>query len=174
MVTAPFETRRATEADAPDIASAHIDSIQSLGPAFYPPDVVEAWGEGLAPDLYVRAMRAGEAFFIASGLLDGDLVVLGFSTHRADDDQDGASVYVRGRAARQGVGSALLRLAEEHAWSHGATSIQIQASLAGVEFYRVNGFEALGRGEAVLSSGMSMACERMRKAIEATGPGRGL
>ena len=166
MVTARFETRRATEADAPGIASAHIDSIRSLGPAFYPAAVVEAWGEGLTTDVYVGAMRAGEAFFIATGLLDGDHVVLGFSTHRVDDDQDGTSVYVRGRAARQGVGSALLRLAEEHARAHGARSIQIQASLAGVEFYRAHGFEALGRSEAALKSGNSMACELMRKEIQ--------
>ncbi len=163
MDTVRFETRRATEADAPAIASAHIDSIRSLGPAFYAPEIVEAWGEGLVPDVYVRAMRGGEAFFVATGLLDGTHVVLGFSTHRVDDEQDGASVYVRGRASRRGVGSALLRLAEQHAWSHGAKSIQIQASLAGVEFYRINGFDALDQGEAILMSGRSMTCVQMRK-----------
>lgn len=147
---------------------AHIDSIRSLGPAFYPPDVVQAWCEGLTTDTYLSAMRAGEAFFIAIGLLDEDLAVLGFSTHRVDDDQDGTSVYVRGRAARQRIGSALLKLAEEHARSHGATSIQIQASLAGVEFYRAHGFDALGRGQTVLMSGQSMACELMRKEIQPT------
>lgn len=165
-MTVQFETRRATEADAPGIASAHIDSIRSLGPAFYPADIVEAWGEGLTADVYVNAMRAGEAFFIATGLLDGACAVLGFSTHRADDDQDGASVYVRGAAARQGIGSALLRLAEEHARSHKAKSLQIQASLAGVEFYRAHGFEPLGPGEAVLATGKSMPCVIMRKVIE--------
>lgn len=166
IVTTRFETRRATEADAEGLAAAHIDSIRSVGPAFYPPDVVAAWGEGLTADVYVNAMRAGEVFFIATGALDGNRAVLGFATHRVDDDQDGASVYVRGRAARQGVGSALLRLAEEHARSHGAKSIHIQASLAGVEFYRANGFEALGPGEAVLMSGKSMVCELMRKDLQ--------
>lgn len=160
-----FETRRATEADADEIASAHIDSIRTLGPAFYSPDVVEAWGEGLTAQVYVNAMRAGEAFFIATGSLDGTLRVLGFATHRVDDDQDGASVYIRGAAARQGIGSALLRLAEEHARSHGAKSIQIQASMAGVAFYRANGFEALGGGAAVLTTGKSMPCEFMRKVL---------
>lgn len=160
-----FATRRATEADAPAIASAHIDSIRSLGPTFYPLDIVEAWGAGLTPDVYVNAMRAGEVFFLAEGLLAGTWVVLGFATHRVDDDQDGASVYVRGAAARQGIGSALLHLALEHARAHGARSIQIQASLAGVEFYRANGFETLGRGEAVLMTGRSMACEFMRKVL---------
>jgi GNAT superfamily N-acetyltransferase len=165
-VTIQFETRRATEADAPGIASAHIDSIRSLGPAFYSADVVDAWAEGLAVGVYVNAMRAGEVFFIATGRLDGMSVVLGFSTHRVDDDSDGTSVYVRGAVARQGIGSVLLRLAEAHARAVGAKSIQIQASLAGVEFYRANGFAALGRGEAMLMTGKSMPCEFMRKVIQ--------
>lgn len=74
-------------------------------------------------------------------------------------------MYVRGRAARLGLGTTLLRLAEEHARAHGATSIQIQASLAGVEFYKANGFEALRSGEAVLMSGKSMPCVLMRKQL---------
>lgn len=165
MALAGIETRRATEEDAEAIAVAHIDSIRALGPKFYPPDVVEAWCEGLAADIYAKAMRGGEAFFIATGRLDGQHVVLGFATHRVDDEQDGASVYVRGRVARQGIGTALLRLAEQHARAHGAASIQIQASLAGVTFYKANGFEELGLSEAVLMSGNSMACVLMRKEL---------
>jgi GNAT superfamily N-acetyltransferase len=157
--------RRATEDDAPAIALAHIDSIHALGPRFYPADVIDAWGEGLSAGLYATAMRGGEAFFVAIGHIDEQQVVLGFATHRVDDAQDGASVYVRGQAARRGIGTALLRLAEEHAREHGATSIQIQASLAGVEFYKANGFEELGRGEALLMSGKSMPCVMMRKRL---------
>ena len=157
--------RRADASDAEAIALAHADSIRSIGPDFYSPAVVEAWGSGLTPDLYIRAMEGGEAFFIATGELDGETMVLGFATHRVDDDQDGASVYVRGRATRQGIGTALLQRAEDHARSRGANSIQIQASLAGVEFYKANGFEELGRGEARLMSGSSMACVFMRKAL---------
>jgi GNAT superfamily N-acetyltransferase len=163
-----IQTRRANARDASAIALAHTDSIRSLGPAFYPPDVVEAWGSGLTPDVYVNAMKGGEAFFIATGTLDGQAVVLGFSTHRVDDDQDGASVYVRGDAARRGIGTALLRLAEEHARAHGAKTIQIQASLAGVEFYKANGFQELGRGDARLMSGCSMPCVSMRKTLSET------
>jgi GNAT superfamily N-acetyltransferase len=165
MGLAGIETRPATEEDASAIALAHIDSIRTVGPQFYPPDVVEAWCEGLTADIYAKAMRGGEAFFIATGRLDVHHVVLGFATHRVDDEQDGTSVYVRGGAARQGIGTALLRLAEQHARVHGATSIQIQASLAGVSFYTANGFEELGRSEAVLMSGKSMACVLMRKQL---------
>lgn len=168
MTPRDFQARRAQPEDAEAIAVAHRDSIQSIGPAFYSSEVVEAWGSGLTPAIYEKAMEAGEAFFIATGHVDGEPAVLGFSTHRVDDAQDGASVYVRGNVARQGIGTVLLRLAEGHAMAHGATSIQIQASLAGVEFYKVNGFEELGRGQALLMSGQSMPCVFMRKVLTRT------
>jgi putative acetyltransferase len=165
VATPDLRTRRANPSDAPAIAVAHLDSIRSIGPAFYPPAIVDDWAAGLTPELYVTAMEGGEAFFIATGQIDGQSAVLGFSSHRVDDDQDGMSVYVRGVAARQGVGTTLLRLAEAHARESGARSIHIQASLAGVEFYKSNGFEELGAGEAVLMSGRSMPCVFMRKNI---------
>ena len=167
MTVGDVQTRRAHPGDAAAIAAAHIDSIRSIGPTFYPPDVVDAWGAGLSAKIYVEAMEAGEAFFIATGRIDGQPAVLGFATHRVDDAQDGASVYVRGGAARRGIGSALLRLAEAHALAHGAATLQIQASLAGVAFYKANGFEEVGRGEARLMSGHSMACVFMRKVLTA-------
>ena len=165
MTLGDIQTRQAGPQDAPAIALAHLDSIRSIGPRFYPPELVEAWGAGLTPDLYITAMESGEAFFIATGRVDGQPAVLGFSTHRVDDEQDGTSVYVRGSAARRGIGTTLLRLAEAHALAHGASSIHIQASLAGVAFYQANGFDETGRGDAILASGHSMPCVFMRKLL---------
>ena len=160
-----LQIRSATPTDAEAILLAHLDSIRSLGPAFYPEEVVHAWSAGLSPALYFNAMHAGEAFFIATGRLDHEGVVLGFSTHRVDDVQDGASVYVRGRAARRGIGTLLLQRAEAHARARGASSIQIQASLAGVEFYKASGYDTSRRGHAELLSGRSMPCVFMQKLL---------
>jgi putative acetyltransferase len=158
-------TRPARPGDAEAIAAAHLDSIRSIGPAFYPSDVIDAWSSGLTPDIYVKAMEDGETFFVATGDIGGQPAVLGFSTHRVDDARDGASVYVRGEAVRRGIGSALLRMAEAHAIAQGADTLHIQASLAGVPFYKAHGFEELGRGEALLLSGRSMPCVFMRKRL---------
>ena len=162
------QTRRADPKDAGAIALAHIDSIRSMGPAFYPPDVVEAWSSGLTPDIYVKAMEDGEVFFIAIGPIDDNPAVPGFATHRIDDTRDGMSVYVRGMATRRGIGSALLRMVEAHAIAKGATSIQVEASLAGVEFYKANGFEETGRGDTLLMSGRPIWCVFMRKILVTT------
>ena len=163
--SADFTTRRATAADAPAIAAAHRDSIETLGPRFYPPEVVAEWASGLTPDIYVRAMEHGETFFIAESRSGADPQVLGFATHRVDDGRHGTAAYVRGTAARRGLGSALFRLAEAEALSAGADRIEIDASLAAVEFYTALGFVETGRGEHRLRSGALMACVFMRKPL---------
>lgn len=164
MTIAGVDTRRAVPSDADDIAAAHRDSIRSLGSAFYPPNVVDDWEAGLTGHVYLDAMRRGETFFIAVGEVDGERAVLGFaSDYTIEGTRHGTSVYVRGAAARRGIGSALLRLAEAHALENGATSIHVEASLAGVEFYRANGFVQVGRGETRLKSGRPIACVYMRK-----------
>jgi putative acetyltransferase len=175
MTIAGFETRRAQRSDAEDIALAHRDSIQSIGPAFYPVSVVDDWKDGLNADVYLRAMDAGEVFFIATGKIDADTLVFGFaSDYRIEGSKHGTCVYVRGIAARRGIGSALLALAEAHAIENGATTIEVEASLAGIAFYSANGFTEIGRGETRLMSGRTIACVFMRKdlapSLEAVDP----
>lgn len=170
MRIAEFETRLAQPSEADDIAEAHRDSIRSIGPGFYPPNVVDDWAEGLAGEIYVKAMEGGEAFFIATGEIEGQLAVLGFaSDYRIDGSQHGTSVYVRGLAVRHGIGSTLFGLAEAHAIARRATSIRVEASLAGVEFYKANGFDEVARGEAPLMSGRPIACVFMRKQLSPRG-----
>jgi len=158
-----IEMRRATPADAPAMAVAHLDSIHSIGPAFYSPELVAAWAAAVSPEMYVNAMAGGEVFFIAVAARHGEPEVLGFASHVPKRGNDGASAYVRGSAARQGVGSALWRLAEAHARERGATAITIEASLAGVAFYRAHGFVEIARCDAPLRNGAAIPCVVMRK-----------
>jgi putative acetyltransferase len=161
--------RQATPADAPAMALAHLDSIRTLGPAFYAADLVDGWAAAVTPDMYVSAMAEGEVFFIAVAPLDGRPAVLGFSSHVPAGGDDGASIYVRGSAARQGIGSALWRLAEARAREQGARAITLEASLPGVGFYRAHGFVEIERREVRLRSGVSMPCVIMRKALTGAG-----
>jgi putative acetyltransferase len=163
--TRRFEIRRASPGDGDAMAAAHLDSIASIGPRYYAPEIVREWGARVTGELYATAMARGEVFFIAVGDLDGQPAVLGFSSHRTDPDGHGTAVYVRGRAARQGIGAALFAHAEASAIAAGAPAIDIEASLAAVEFYRAQGFEETGRGAHRLRSGGSMPCVFMRKAL---------
>lgn len=156
--------RRAGVDDVDGIADAHRESIETLGPAYYPPADVAAWKAGLSATLYLQAMVSGEVFFVATGEIDGQPLVLGFSSDYAiDGTTHGTSVYVRGRAARRGIGTALLGHAEAHARADGATAIQIESSLAGVEFYGTRGYREVRRGHVHLKSGHPIACVSMRK-----------
>ena len=155
--------RRATHEDAGAIADAHLDSIRSLGPTFYSKELVARWASGVSPTMYISAMNDGEAFFVALGEHTDEPPVLGFSSHRKDDAEDGVSVYVRGSAARRGIGTALLHAAESHAAESGARSLNIQASLAGLDFYKANGFEPTDG--TVLLQGWQMPIVPMRKVI---------
>jgi putative acetyltransferase len=159
-----IQTRRAEASDVDGIAAAHRDSIRSIGPRCYPPAVVDDWEEGITGELYLAAMRRGEVFFIAAGHIDDRALVLGFaSDYPIEGTRYGTSVYVRGAAVRRGIGSRLLALAEADAVSRGATSLHIEASLAGVDFYKANGFVEVGRGDTHLGSGRPIACVFMWK-----------
>lgn len=165
MEAQTFEVRRAGPVDVYAMAAAHRDSIRSLGSRFYDAEVVDYWGALVSPGLYTNAMARGEAFFVAVDRLRESAEVLGFSSHRSDAGEHGTAVYVRRKAARCGVGTALFQSAEAHAKAAGATSLEVAASLAAVEFYRRVGFEEVGRGEHALSPGRSMACVFMRKTL---------
>jgi putative acetyltransferase len=163
--SAAFEIRPASLADVEAIAAAHLDSIRAIGARYYAPQIVTDWGARVRGELYAQPMARGEVFFVAIGQRDGQPQVLGFSSHRVDDGEHRTAVYVRGTAARAGVGSALFRTAEAAAIEAGATSIHVDASLTAVEFYKANGFEETGCGEHRLWSGRSMPCVFMRKAL---------
>ena len=162
-----FAIRRAELADARALADAHRDSIESIGPAFYEADVVRNWCAHILPEMYVKAMAQGVVFYLAlgdsGGVPDPEKQVLGFSSHQVEGGQHRTAVYVRGRAARRGIGSALFKAAEAHAVASGAHSIHVAASLAAVSFYKANGFEEIDGGEHQLPSGRRMACVFMRK-----------
>jgi len=163
-----YKIRRADASDADGIAQAHIDSIDSIGPRFYPPASVAAWRFGLTPAVYVDAMKRGEEFFVAVGAIERATGVLGFSTHRVDGARHGTAVYVRGIAARRGVGTALFERAQQAAIASGALSLDIEASLAGEPFFTAQGFAEIGRGEVRWRSGEPIAIVYMRKPLRAT------
>src|SRR5215510_8490360 len=160
-----FDIRRAGAPDSEAMAAAHLDSIRSIGPGYYNDAIVRDWGARVQAGMYLRAMKQGEVFFIAVDRRESAPTVLGFSSHRVDGTQHGVSVYVRGSVARRGVGSALLRAAEDHAIASGAATLQIDASLSAVDFYRRHGFDEVGRGAHRLWSGRSMPCVFMTKSL---------
>jgi len=71
MEIAGFQTRRADSSDVEAIAAAHRDSILSIGPAFYPPNVVADWQAGISRDLYLDAMERERGLLHCSRIAAG-------------------------------------------------------------------------------------------------------
>jgi GNAT superfamily N-acetyltransferase len=159
-MSASFSVRRATTADVDEIAAVHGESIATLGATRYAAHIVSEWGRGLTGARYAAALGRGEIFFIAVGE-----ATLGFSSYRLEDGKHRTAIYVAGRAARCGVGTALFRAAEAVAIAQGARELHVDASLVAVEFYLANGFEELGRGDHPMGNGDTMPCVFMRKTL---------
>jgi putative acetyltransferase len=157
-----FTLRHATFEDCDAIAEAHMDSIRTLGPQKYSPAIVASWATPRNGARYRAAMEGGEIFFIA---LDAEKTVLGFSSYRFENDKHRVAIYIRGRAARMGVGTALIKRAEEAAQNAGAKEIHVNSSLVAVPFYASQGFEVLSEGKHNLRSGLPMACVFMKKTL---------
>jgi putative acetyltransferase len=111
-------------------------------------------------------MHKGELFYVACS---GNRV-LGFSSYRVKDGKHRTAIYVRGEAARMGVGSAHFDAAEAEAKRHGASEIHVDASLAAVCFYKANGFEEIACGKHQLKSGALMDCMFMKKVLRNSTP----
>jgi putative acetyltransferase len=156
-----WTVRQATASDAEGIAEAHVDSIRSLGPGHYPPEAIDIWGRPRDLAGYLANIADGSMFVAESGRGD----ILGFSSHRIYDGQHRIGLYVRGSAARNGIGSALYRAAEEAAVREQAATIHLSASLVAAPFYAAKGFVEEGRGQHTFRSGGSMACVFMIKKL---------
>jgi GNAT superfamily N-acetyltransferase len=127
---APFVVREATPGDGDAIAAAHMDSIATLGAEAYAPDVVADWGAPRTGDRYREAMARGVVFFVAIAPPTREEPLLGFSSYAVDGDMHRTAVYVRGSAARQGVGRALFAAVEETARSAWRRDSAVVALLA--------------------------------------------
>ena len=73
--------------------------------------------------------------------------------------------YVVPKAARQGVGTALVREIEQIARAHGLTHLQLDASLTSELFYLSLGYKVGARGEHMLRASLTMACVKMEKQL---------
>jgi ribosomal protein S18 acetylase RimI-like enzyme len=138
--------RRATDPDLPALAEVHRASILEIAPAFYPPEVIAYWGRERDPEEYGRGMAEhGDAIFVAEAPHRSGMF-LGFSHYRFHEGRHYLKgLFVRGAAARRGIGTRLLRAAEDFARAAGATELYVEGSLSGEAFYKARGFTELSR-----------------------------
>jgi putative acetyltransferase len=140
----------------------HGRSIRGLALAHYPADVIAAWaGPVTATDNAVRNFLKNTDHEIRlMAEIDGQPVGLGALVVQHAELR---ACYVDPQAARQGVGSALVKEMERIARDRGLPHLELHASLNAEPFYTALGYEALAREDHVLRSGLRMAAVKMRK-----------
>ncbi len=159
-----FTFRRAVPTDAAAIQGVRLESIRTLGPLVYTPEQVEGWAVGKTIEAY--ADQIGQGHVITTVAVEGEKM-LGWGDYHFDakTGTHRIGVYVRGSAARQGVGRAVFQAAELLARAAGAQEIRNAASLAAVPFYTVMGMEIVEEGTSTLRNGVALPCVYMRKVL---------
>lgn len=162
-----FKLRPAVPEDAAAIRSVRADSIRALGPAAYTPEQVTAWAnDAKTVRDYAQHIASGQVSTTLA--MSGDGQVLGWSDYGfyAKTGTHGLALYVRGDAARRGVGRALFEAAEVLARRAGASELRCTASLVAESFYRAMGVKATGRSVHTFRDGTDLPCVLMAKRLD--------
>ena len=86
-----------------------------------------------------------------------------------DPQQDAARIrafFIAPDAARRGVGTAIFNACKAAARAQGFTALELMATLPGVPFYKVLGFQKLEDVADTLPNGVTIRFERMRLELE--------
>ena len=151
--------RSAQPADCHDIYHVHEYAVQYTCRHGYDPVVLEAWRELLAPESYLETLSDPKReLWVAE--YKGN--IQGFFQLDLKEAQLDA-LYVHPFVHNQGLGTALLHKAETLAVKAGLSFIKLYASNNSVSFYRLNGYDSLGKAELCLNPSVTVGCELMRK-----------
>ena|SRR5688500_2382603 len=145
----------------------HSRSVRGLAAADYPPRVIEAWTGPLNEERFL-ANPDKEIRLIAD--LDG--VPVGFGALVLAPAELRAC-YVVPEAARNGVGTALVREIERIAVENGIERLDLLSSLNAEPFYTALGYDSTQATTHVLGSGQVMAAVKMSKTLQPSRPANG-
>ncbi len=93
----------------------------------------------------------------------------GSGSDMLDPSRDAAkirAIFVHPDYARRGIGSLLLKAAENAAVMAGFTRLEMGATLTGVPLYRLRGYTAVAQIEVPLSDGLTLPVVRMEKIMQ--------
>ena len=177
-MSVPFVIRPAAPADIDPLRVLQATAMRTLGAGYYTPAQVEAAVRYVCvPD---RELIEDGTYLVAER--DGRLVGCGgWSLRRkayagpADSETDAESLdprteptriramFTAPEVARQGVGRAILAVAENAARAAGFSRARLGATLSGEAFYRRSGYVEIDRETASLPDGTAIAVVLMEK-----------
>lgn len=123
--------RRATSADEAVLANIRLRAIREIAGPAATAERAEAWATRIGPDRIPRAIREHEVWIAEDDEALGWIEI--------DGDRI-AGLYVSPDHARRGVGSELMRFAEEAIGAAGHPSARLEASENALSFYLHRGY----------------------------------
>ena len=133
-----MEIRRARDADYEEIADLRQCTIRRVNSRDYPEDVIDSWSSMVDADDFRESANQCKRWVA----LENDKVV-GFCEHSFACEI--SRVYVHKDHLRRGVGSRLLKAAEDSLREQGCLQICVESTVTAKEFYEVHGYEVIER-----------------------------
>lgn len=133
----PLLIRLATQEDAASIFQVHKHSVENLCNTDYGPEQITLWLDGRSPDTYRSAIDAGNVWLAYTDTLQGFVEI---------DGHEVSKLFIRGDAARQGIGARLLAEALRRIAATGHATAYLEATLTAEKFYAAFGFRKIGEG----------------------------
>lgn len=148
--------------DARGYLETHRLAVLGIAAADYPEEVIRTWAASVTDASIAALLRNPDDEIRVVAEWQGEIV--GFAALVAAKHELRAC-YVCPRAARRGIGTALVRELERIARDRGLDRLEFVSSLTAEPFYRRLGYAAQGSVEHTLSSGIEMAAVAMHKTL---------
>ena len=148
--------RRFRPDDAPALWAVYSSAIRELAVRDYSPEQIDAW----APAAFDQAMWARRMEGIKPFVAERDGAIVGYADVQPDGYID--HFFVAGDAARQGVGTELMKRIHHEAASVGVASLFADVSITARPFFERCGF-GVEQQRTLVVSGVALRNFRMRK-----------
>ncbi len=167
-----ISVRPAKKGDGAAILALHRRAIHEIACADYPPVILDAWGAPIPEgDLSQRGAefdaKIERGLIVLVAEIDGSIAGFG---EVAPAKCKLSALYVSPDFQRRGVGRAILFELERIASEKAVPYFMMDSSITAERFYLANGYRIVERGLHTLRGGQTMACVKMRKDFESTGP----
>jgi putative acetyltransferase len=150
-----MKIRSARDEDYAAVARLRRQTIRNVNNSDYPEDTIRNWSAKAS----AQDFREGADSCMRWVALDADRII-GFCEHNLAGEI--SRIYVHKDYLRKGVGSRLLKLAEESLKKRGYTEIRVESTVTAKEFYEKNGYKVV---ESAAHKEDSSLIHRMLKAL---------
>lgn len=133
-----MEIRRACDADLVELADLRQDTIRRVNAQDYPGHVISRWFSSVNADDFRESASQCERWVALE-----EQTIIGFCEHTFACEI--SRVYVHKDHLRKGVGSRLLKVAEESLKEHGCHHIRVDSTITARAFYESHGYTVMER-----------------------------